>query len=304
MTWPASDVNTTNVDSPNDSPAVARSDFLDLKQKFNQIRNHVSSVMQGFLSSASLAAARASLGAAGSGANTDVTSINGNTISAGYLSVTTTTPRYELHALGIAANMFRLLSNGDIVLEQTSGSGVSSGVGEFTRFGRSYFQHRHASLANMQWHVPGFGARSITLGTDNILRVVNTVGDGVPVGASLLTLDVAGNMGVLAGLSVAGLDARPLGMGQTRQNLIGSRSLNTTYNNSTGRSIEIGVGINMAAGSTAVLAAGGIGNGQIGADSGNTTTIGQIVSRIVRNGEDYGINTLGTVTIGFWIELR
>jgi hypothetical protein len=46
MTWPASDVGTTNSDAGTDSPATARSDLLDLMQKFNQLRNHVTSLMQ------------------------------------------------------------------------------------------------------------------------------------------------------------------------------------------------------------------------------------------------------------------
>lgn len=46
MTWPASDVGTTNADAGSDSPATARTDLLDLMQKFNLLRNHVSALMQ------------------------------------------------------------------------------------------------------------------------------------------------------------------------------------------------------------------------------------------------------------------
>jgi len=76
MTWPASDVNTTNVDATGDSPALARGDFLDLIQKFNQMRNHASAFIQTLLDDVSAVAARATLGAAVSAANDDITSMS------------------------------------------------------------------------------------------------------------------------------------------------------------------------------------------------------------------------------------
>lgn len=50
MTWPASDVNTTNADSSGDNPGTFRADVLDLIQKFNQMRNHVSTLWKTILS--------------------------------------------------------------------------------------------------------------------------------------------------------------------------------------------------------------------------------------------------------------
>lgn len=61
MTWPASDVNTTNADASTDSPATFRTDVLDLLTKFNLLRNHVSSFMQGLLASTTAGNALASL---------------------------------------------------------------------------------------------------------------------------------------------------------------------------------------------------------------------------------------------------
>ncbi len=75
MTWPTPDVITTDMDAGGDSPAAARSAILDLASKFNQIRNHVSSFMQGLLDDADAATARATLGAAKSGDNDNLTSI-------------------------------------------------------------------------------------------------------------------------------------------------------------------------------------------------------------------------------------
>lgn len=62
MAWPGSDVGTTNTDAGTDIPANARANLLDLMQKFNQLRNHVTAFMQGLLGSADAAAARATLG--------------------------------------------------------------------------------------------------------------------------------------------------------------------------------------------------------------------------------------------------
>ncbi|WP_367846441.1 hypothetical protein [Rhodoferax sp. WC2427] len=61
MTYPASDVNRTNADASTDSPATFRSDALDLIDKFNLLRNHISSFMQGLLASANAAAVRTAL---------------------------------------------------------------------------------------------------------------------------------------------------------------------------------------------------------------------------------------------------
>jgi len=75
MAWPAGSVNTTNADAGGDSPAAFRTDVLDLIQKMNQIIGHVTGFVQGLLSSANAPAARATLGAAASGANSDITSL-------------------------------------------------------------------------------------------------------------------------------------------------------------------------------------------------------------------------------------
>lgn len=89
MTWPSSDVVTTNADAGTDSPATFRTDVLDLLQKFNQIRAHVSTLGQTLLSRATAALMRADLGAAASGANTDITSLSGPAL--GVATATTAT---------------------------------------------------------------------------------------------------------------------------------------------------------------------------------------------------------------------
>lgn len=76
MTWPASDVVRTNADATTDSPASFRVNALDLIDKFNQLRNHVTAFMQGLLTAANAPAARSTLGAAASGANSDITGLS------------------------------------------------------------------------------------------------------------------------------------------------------------------------------------------------------------------------------------
>lgn len=82
MTYPSSDVNTTNADATTDSPSLFRVDVLDLITKFNLLRNHISTFVQGLLSSANAAAARITLAAAESGTNTDITSLASPAIAA------------------------------------------------------------------------------------------------------------------------------------------------------------------------------------------------------------------------------
>lgn len=60
MTWPSGDEPTTALDSGTDTPP--RAVFLSLVQKFNLLRAHVSTYMQGVLTSADAAAARVALG--------------------------------------------------------------------------------------------------------------------------------------------------------------------------------------------------------------------------------------------------
>lgn len=87
MTWPSSDVNTTNADAGTDIPATFRTDVLDLLTKFNLLRNHVSSFGQTLLNRATAAVMRGDLGAAASGANGDITNMTAlTTINSGPLA--------------------------------------------------------------------------------------------------------------------------------------------------------------------------------------------------------------------------
>lgn len=82
MTWPTVAVGTTNVDAGTDSPASARTDIKDAMDKLNQMMAHVSAFAATLLDDANAAAFRSTLGAAASGANTDITSLNAPALGA------------------------------------------------------------------------------------------------------------------------------------------------------------------------------------------------------------------------------
>lgn len=79
MTYPTAAVTTTNLDAGTDSPATARSDLLDAVQKLNQMIAHTTAFAATLLDDTTAAAARTTLGAAESGANTSITSLGNNT---------------------------------------------------------------------------------------------------------------------------------------------------------------------------------------------------------------------------------
>lgn len=77
MTYPTAVVTTTNLDGTLDSPATARSDLLDAVQKLNQMIAHTTAFVATLLDDVDAAAFRATLAAAASGANADITSMTG-----------------------------------------------------------------------------------------------------------------------------------------------------------------------------------------------------------------------------------
>lgn len=134
MTWPASDVGTTNVDATGDSPSTARADFLDLFQKFNQLRNHVSVLGQLLLSRATAALMRTDLGAAASGSNTDITSLSAPALGA----ATATTQAVDNNTTKVATTAYVVAQAASATPAAASGAGVA---GTSTRFSRADHAH-------------------------------------------------------------------------------------------------------------------------------------------------------------------
>jgi hypothetical protein len=297
MTWPTSDVSTTNVDAPADSPALARSEFLDLFTKFNQVRTHVSSFMQTILGRTSGGLVRGDIGAAASGANTDITSIQGNPVAQGYSTLTSTNPRQEFHNNGVAASQFRLLADGSLVAEQSNGSGAASGVAEFIRLGRAYLQHKHPSVAKFEWHVPGFGARLMTLDSSNIFRLYNSDGAGNPI-STIFELTAAGSLNLFGSYAANGVAIAPLGVGQT-WHATSTRGLNVTYTNTSGRAQMHVANLVGAAGAQAIFYVNGlpVEHEYFSSGAGN-------ISALVPNGNTFQVSTPGGgLSLINWYEL-
>ena len=97
----------------------------------------------------------------------------------------------------------------------------------------------------------------------------------------------------------SGLAGVMLGMGgQAWQDVTGSRAINTTYTNSTGRPIVVVV--NSATGSTATLSVGAVVVGRVSQSTGG---LGYQLSAIVPAGGTYTYTTLAG-NLNSWVELR
>lgn len=99
----------------------------------------------------------------------------------------------------------------------------------------------------------------------------------------------------------AGLAGSAFGMGQTLQNVTGSRVLGTTYTNTSGKTIFVEVSAFLAAGAALTLAR----NGSTTQKMGNNTAVSTdaSVSFIVLPSETYSVSTSGTPTFT-WYETR
>lgn len=115
----------------------------------------------------------------------------------------------------------------------------------------------------------------------------------------ILTVDATGKVTLTA--SDANL---PIGVGQTWQDMIGSRAINTTYTNSTGRPIEISVTCTPAnTSSTGTLTIGGVVFVAV-AQGFITGAIPITLTAIIPNGVTYSLVTTGTTSLAYWKELR
>jgi hypothetical protein len=118
--------------------------------------------------------------------------------------------------------------------------------------------------------------------------------------SSIATGDIANSAVTSAKMDTL---VQPLGVGQTWQTLTGSRALNTTYTNSTGRPIFVSIVVNPANTSS---------SGQLNINSIPVAyaqgfvslAIGITIGGIVPNGGTYTVVTSGTTTVSFWAELR
>lgn len=93
-----------------------------------------------------------------------------------------------------------------------------------------------------------------------------------------------------------------IGVGQTWQDMTGSRSIGTTYTNSTGKPIQVAISGNTTSGTVTRFY---INSALAGHDSGNNGVLNQW-SYIIPNGATYEVDytTGGTYVMSTWMELR
>lgn len=101
-------------------------------------------------------------------------------------------------------------------------------------------------------------------------------------------------------ITAANLTASQLGRGQTWQNLTGSRSAGTSYQNVSGRPIFIAARYQQSGSGTSTLFVDGV-----EASYGQQATVsgGQTLSAIVPNGSFYQLTNVSN-TLSYWAELR
>lgn len=149
-------------------------------------------------------------------------------------------------------------------------------------------QSQGGGAAMMSFHRPGAYAINFGLGTDNQLRT-----GGWSRGGNYVILD-SGNY--------TSYISSPLGVGQSWQNVVGSRAIGTTYTNSTGRSIQISIAVQLGPNATGYLVIGGNqvnrGSNPFGDRSINVTQF----FAIIPNGVTYAVTGFNGIT--FWWELR
>lgn len=137
-----------------------------------------------------------------------------------------------------------------------------------------------AGAAAMAFHRSGAYALLVGLDTDNKLKV-----GGWTMGAVAYEIAHAGNA---------------IGMTQTRQDVTGSRAINTTYTNTTGRPIEVQASFSMGAGGTANIVINGVAGPTV--TNGSSGAFNHCISAIVPPGATYALSANSTLTM--MVELR
>lgn len=150
-------------------------------------------------------------------------------------------------------------------------------------------------------NVDGLGAKTIVKGANFALQAGDLAGSGQ---WAIFQYDATLDKIVLANPA---LGVYALGVGQTWQDVTGSRALNTDYTNVTGRPIQVNVvlyTINSA--NTGSLLVGGVTVAKHGAVIGGepNSNLRTTMSAIVPAGQIYRVNVASGPTLDTWAELR
>ena len=123
-------------------------------------------------------------------------------------------------------------------------------------------------------------------------------------GATTLVTPNLGTPSTLVGTNITGtsnaLNAG-IGVNQTWTNVLASRAANTTYTNSTGKSIFVMVSLSSVSSSISSITINGTITSQITSNNGSSQIIP--VSFIVPNGQTYAV-VVGVGSLNNWMELR
>ena len=181
MTWPTSDVSNTNVSSGTTAgaPAAARLDFKDLIDKFNQLRNHVSTFGQTLIGRSSAALVREDLSVAPRAVRIDVASV------AGIVDLTTNAPDTDdiriTGALTItgftitAGRVVRVTAGGAFTLANNTNIVTQTGANIIFAVGDTFILR---ATANNTVEVMGYSNNDWRIGT-----LVDYTGTTAPTGA-------------------------------------------------------------------------------------------------------------------------
>lgn len=333
MTWPTVAVNTTNVDQTTDSPAAARTDLLDLIQKMNLMIAQVSSFMGGHLADTTAANARATLGAAASGplaasgitgaaasgplassgitgaaasgANTDITSLASPSLA----NATAATQAYSDSSTKLATTAWAKAYGGLIGAQAPGSYSGSATMATTDLFRPNYFSSASAGTLTLPaspsagWAITIFNLNTglLTIARNGASAIYALSQNGVTAiqlgyGDSLCLVYDGNNW-------VQVLGAVQIGVGQSWQNVTGSRALGTTYTNSTGKPIQVVItGSGISVGCIFTFSVGGTVIGT----TGGTGTVNEYAtaSFIVPSGATYTATNSSGTTLLSWFELR
>jgi hypothetical protein len=143
----------------------------------------------------------------------------------------------------------------------------------------------------------GTGATSAAAAFTAIKQAASTTATGVVE----LATDAEAQTGTDTARAVTpdNLGATVLGIGQAWQNVSGSRANNTTYTNTTGRTIVVSVSASVTAAGDGTLTIGGV---QVGRAAWSSGSQAQQLAGVVPPGATYNVN-FTTGSIGVWSEL-
>lgn len=91
-----------------------------------------------------------------------------------------------------------------------------------------------------------------------------------------------------------------IGAGQTWQDVVGSRAINTMYYNTTGRPIQVGIGMQLPVSTTSTLSVNGVVVSRVATSGASALSFSH--NAIVPHGSSYILNNVGTIST--WAELR